>query len=426
MKRILTTLLIMLALQASGLGMTAPEDPAPVLQLYGKVVDGATFEPLAYASVSLRGTVISNVTNSEGVFSLKIPGGTSPEAIINVSFLGYLTAAVPVGSISSADPEEPYVIRMTPVSMNLDPAVVHASEPYFLFKSAYYKVKDNYPDYRVGMTSFYREIIRRGSGKYLVLNEAVVDIDKASYSTFGADRAAIYKGRGSQNYDASDSLFVQFQGGITTALSLDMVKNPFVSCTLPEAEEYYDFSMGEPVSTDGKTFYVVQFDPKPSEDWLYYRGKVYIESETLAIGRLEFYLDVEGHEEEAASYFIIKRPSGKRFYVTRAEYVINYKETDGLWYYDYCLMNVDFYYRQKGSPFRHGYSLMGEMAVTDHKKGDFTIIPADRVRFKDILSERITDFTDEDFWEDYNIIEPDQSIDVIIKRIVRQLGRRER
>ena len=257
-------------------GAQAPDEPT--LQLFGKVIDASSMEVLPYASVTLKGTVISNVTNADGIFSLKIPNTTSPDALVNVSFLGYLTAAVSVETLSSGTPDEPYLIRMKPVSMSLDPAVIHASEALYLFKSAFFKVNDNYPNHRVGMTSFYREIIRRGNGKYLVLNEAVVDIDKASYSSFGADRAAIYKGRGSQNYDRSDSLFVQFQGGINTALSLDLVKNPFISGTLAQAEDYYDFTMGEPVVIDGRTFFVVEFEPKPSESWLFYHGKVYIET----------------------------------------------------------------------------------------------------------------------------------------------------
>ena len=66
------------------------------------------------------------------------------------------------------------------------------------------------------------------------------------------------------------------------------------------------------------------------------------------------------------------------------------------------------------------------MAVTDHREGGIAIAQADRVKFRDILSEQVSDFTDDNFWEDYNIIEPDQAIDVVIRRIIRQLNRRNR
>ena len=44
---------------------------------------------------------------------------------------------------------------------------------------------------------------------------------------------------------------------------------------------------------------------------------------------------------------------------------------------------------------------------------------------KDILQKKVTDFEDEYFWEDYNIIQPDEKIENIINKIVRQL-RKER
>ena len=65
------------------------------------------------------------------------------------------------------------------------------------------------------------------------------------------------------------------------------------------------------------------------------------------------------------------------------------------------------------------------MAVTDHKNGEFKVESDERVRMRDILSNRVAAFTDEDFWEGYNVIEPDQSIDQAIRRIIRQLRRRE-
>ena len=88
-------------------------------------------------------------------------------------------------------------------------------------------------------------------------------------------------------------------------------------------------------------------------------------------------------------------------------------------------MDVNFSTRKAHSPFRTNFSVTEEMAVTDHKNGGIAIEPAGRVRFRDVLSDRVADFTDSSFWEDYNIIEPDQSIDVLVRKIVRQLQKRD-
>jgi len=38
-----------------------------------------------------------------------------------------------------------------------------------------------------------------------------------------------------------------------------------------------------------------------------------------------------------------------------------------------------------------------------------------------VFSEKVTAFTDSEFWGDYNVIEPDQSIESAIRRLSRKL-----
>ena len=170
----------------------------------------------------------------------------------------------------------------------------------------------------------------------------------------------------------------------------------------------------------------MKFTPFDRSESILFNGTVYIETESLAIGRVEFSLDFEGRQEEAAQIFIVKRTPGMRYSVNRADYVVSYRCIDDKWYYDYCRVDLGFNARKQRSLFRTSFTVTEEMAVTDHKDGGIAIDPAERVRFKDILSEQVSAFEDEDFWEDYNIIEPDQTIDVVIRRIVRQLNRRNR
>jgi hypothetical protein len=43
------------------------------------------------------------------------------------------------------------------------------------------------------------------------------------------------------------------------------------------------------------------------------------------------------------------------------------------------------------------------------------------MRPSDVFTEKVSAFTDTEFWGDYNIIEPDQSIEAAIRRISRRL-----
>lgn len=403
---------------------SVPQDSLRIPIVYGKVTDSSDGNPLAYASVTHVVSGVSNVSNSEGFFSLKLPMEVSPEDEIRVSFLGYVTATLRVEDFSESSPDKPHGIRLPPVSFTLDPAVIRSIEPLSLLMEAYDKVKDNYPSVTTGMTAFYREIIRRQSGRYLALSEAVLDINKASYTSFQSDRARIFKGRASTDYRAADSILIRFRGGVVAALDMDNVKNPFAGVWLREVERHYRFAMGEPVLRDGLFFYVVTFTQIDGSEEILYSGRLYIESGSLAIGRIELSLNVKGREEKAAGIMVVKRPPDTRFYVTKADYAVNYKRFGDTWHYDYSLMRINLSSRKGKSLFRNNYVITGEMAVTAHNEAPARIGADERLRFKDFLSEKVGDFRDDDFWGDYNVIEPDKSIDAVIRRIIRRLERR--
>ncbi len=390
-------------------------------QIAGKVLIEGSSKPLHFASVTLAGTNISNVTNSEGIFTLKVPVSYVANGIITISHLGYAEVILKISDFQDYTTlQKPLKISIYPVSYTLDPAIVSAHDPLELLKAAILKRKENYANQNIAMVAFYREMVKKGSSKYLAMNEAVVDINKASYSSYHGDRAGIYKGRGSKNYDSTDTLFIKYVGGLGALLDIDHVKNPFAGVPFDEIEFCYDFKNGTPQMLGDRFFYVVEFTKKSYIEDILMRGKVYIDRETLAIGRTEMSINVEGRDD-AVSIFILKRPPEIRLEVLSAEYIVNYKRSGDKWYYDYAKSELKFATRKKRSLFRNTFTITSELAITDFKPGVISINNDARIRFRDYMSERVADFTDENFWENYNIIEPDQSIEKIIKKIVRQL-----
>lgn len=396
--------------------------------LYGRVTDGEDGSPLHLASVNLAGSNISNVTNTDGVFSLKIPLDTKPDAMIRITYMGYDRFLTPVSSFARSSAENPLRIRMLPSIISLDAATIINFDADAMFDYAYRSIHLNYPQEHEAMTAFYREIIMKNNSKYLSMNEAVLDIDKAPYYLSGGDKAGIYKGRGSSNYDQSDSLLVSYKGGVTGALLLDMVKNPFAGVLLdriPDAHKYYLFSIGVPATIDGRNFYVIEFDQDPNVRYALYRGRIFVDPDTYAIARFEFELNTEAHPEVVYEY-VRKIPKNTRMDIVGATFIMNYKEgDDGLWHFDYSRTEISFSARKRYSPFKTTYSITSELAVTDRYPGRIDIDSESLMKFGDIMATKLEDFTDDNFWGSYNIIEPDKNIDVIIRRIVRQLRRRE-
>lgn len=391
-------------------------------QIAGKVVDGATNRPLHYASVGLTGTDVANVTNSEGVFTLKIDPRTPDFSLVTIGHIGYATITLKISDFEGFTIDKPLFVKLMPVSLTLDPALISARDPLELMRAALYKIKDNYPSEPVGMTAFYREMVKKGSSKYLTMNEAVLDIAKAPYASFRSDRIGVYKGRGSQNYDATDTLFIKYQGGAVSILQIDQAKNPFANVSVQDIGNYYDFSLEPTTFMGSRAYYVVRFNQKKYVEEMLMRGRVFIDSESLAIGRIEMQMNVEGRED-AAQVFVLKRPQDTQFTVESAEYIVNYKPSGDKWYYDYARVEVKFKTKKRRSLFSNHYTVMSEIAVTDHKAGPLKIEQEARIRFRDQMTVKLSAFTDPDFWENYNVIEPDADIQAIVKKIVRQLKR---
>ena len=117
-----------------------------------------------------------------------------------------------------------------------------------------------------------------------------------------------------------------------------------------------------------------------------------------------------------------KKPDDVQLGVDWAKYQINYRQNGEKWYMDYARIDLRFTAKYKGKWLKSKYDIITELAITDTDNKSALKIPvAERFRMKDILQKEVADFQDEDFWEDYNIIEPDAKIENIINRIIRQL-----
>ena len=388
----------------------------------GKVEDANTGSPLQFASVLLKNSTISTVTNSDGEFTFKVPSDRSGDSL-QVSYLGYRNLTV---ATSDFNPKRLKRIKLEPSNLDIRSITVRTDDAKDLFMSAFSSKSRrlNYIEHPSGMSGFYRETIKKGS-KYLVLTEAVVDIVKQSYSSLSPDNVAIFKGRTNTNRNAQDTLFLQLQGGPVTSLQLDVVKDPFIGTDMIAASDYYQFWMGPMVFMDDMNIYTIDFNQVPQISDILYRGRIYVESQTLAIVRIEFEMNLE-NRKDAWKEFVRKKPDDVQIGVDWAKYQINYKNYGSKWYMDYARVDLRFNAKYQGKRLKSKYDIITELAITDIDNEKAARIPySSRLRMKDILQKKVSDFTDDSFWEDYNIIQPDEKIENIISKIIRQL-RKER
>ena len=414
----LTLSLVLLSLAPASFAQQNREATIPVK---GRIIADDSGKPLEYASVTINNTNISTVTNQDGFFSLRIPN-SARNYQLKVQHLGYSNISIPV--ITLIDKED-NVLRMISGSISLGEIEVVSGDGTELVKDALASVSKNYDSDPNMMVAFYRESIKKGSN-YISLVEAVLDVYKESYRSYRDDQARIYIGRKATDINPKDTIFMKFQGGISDALLLDMAKHPEI--VFGEDASEYVFNIENIITMNDRPHYVIDFFPKAGIEHILFRGKIYLDVESLAFKRVEFNMNVEDRSE--ASYiFIKKKPSSMRVDAESATYVVDYVEQDGKWHFNYSSTEVKFKVRWKRrffGLFASTYTIFSELAVTDRYQDPVEKFPRkERIRSSDVIAEKVEYFQNPDFWGDYTVIEPDKEITNAIKRLSGKLLRRD-
>jgi CarboxypepD_reg-like domain len=392
-------------------------DQQNFITIKGKIVDAETRAPLVFATVAVKESNVAIVTNIDGEFTLKI-GEPVTSKNLEITFLGYKNKTILISDLR--DNGYKNEISMEPAPIPIKEIIVKPLDPVEIVEKAINRIGKNYESEPNLMTAFYRETIRKNR-TYVSIGEAVVEIFKAPYANdVRFDGAKIYKGRKSSDVQKMDTVLFKLQGGPVSVLQLDIAKNT-ESVLTKEAMQYYNYSLTSVIEIDNKPHYVIDFIQKPSVEMPLFMGSLYIEMESYAITEVEFGFNLSD-KEAAKSIFIRKKPLGMEVTPEVATYRTKYREQDGKWYFAYSRAEVKFKVNWKKKLFNTYYTTMSEIAVTDRTDQEvIKFANKDKIKNTDVFSEKVSSFTDKEFWGDYNVIEPDQSIESAIRRLSRKL-----
>jgi hypothetical protein len=383
----------------------------------GKVIDAETRAPLVFATVAIKETNVAIVTNIDGEFTLKV-GDLSTSKTLEVSFVGYKNKSVLLSELKENGSKN--IISLVAAPIPIKEIIVKPLDPVSIVEKAISNIDKNYESVPNLMTAFYRETIRKNR-TYVSIGEAVVEIFKAPYnSDLRFDGARIYKGRKSSDVEKMDTVLFKLQGGPVSVLELDLAKNS-ESVLTKEAMQNYNYTLSGVVEIDNKPHYVIDFIQKPSVEMPLFMGSMFIEMDSYAITEAEFGFNLS-NKEAAQSIFIRKKPLGMKVTPEIATYRTKYREQAGKWHFAYSRAEVKFKVNWAKKLFNTYYTTMSEIAVTDRTDQEvIKFAGKDKIKFSDVFSEKVTAFTDKEFWGDYNVIEPDQSIESAIRRLSRKL-----
>ncbi len=419
LSRITVQLLIVLfwssSLMASGRAGNV-RDTLSYEQYRGYVVEKDSRKPLGFATLTLEGTNLSTVTNSDGEFSFKVPLLKTDGNVV-VSFLGHKDKII---KLSELKPDKNR-IELELLSVTLGTINIHPTDPAMLMRTILSRRAENYNQDQNRMTVFYRETTKKNK-TYVSLSEAVLDVFKQPCLSGRIDQIELYKGRKSTDYTRLDTLTFKLQGGPYTSLLLDIMKNPEMVFT-DDMVGKYQFDIENITKIGDKLMYVIDFKQYPHIKEPLYYGKLYVDTESLAVESAMFSLNVTD-KMASSELFIRKKPVGAKVYPTEANYQVNYREKDGRWIFGYSRAEIVFKVEWKRRLFNTHYASTIEMAVTDWEKSQVkNAKPVDRLKTNVVMMDEVSGFSDPEFWGEYNVIEPEKSIDQAIKKIQRKLKR---
>ena len=379
----------------------------------GNVVDDKTGEALGQVSVSAGR--VSVVTNEDGDFTLKL---SEAPGKISISHVGYKTRYLDVTPGQS----EQLKVRLRPATIQLREIVVVNEDPRELVEIAISKIPENYSMVPEMLKGFYRETAMKRK-HYIYVAEGVEDMYKSPYNrSVNRDRVAIVKGRRLLSQKSSDTLGIKVMGGPVQAVLMDLVKNREFLLNKEEMDAYR-FTMGVPEYINDRQQYVIYMEPDWIMPYALYHGKIYIDIERLAFTRIELELDMKD-KDKATKTMLVRKPLGVKFKPRELTSVVDYRFEDGVTRISYLKNTFRFNCDWKRRLFATSFTATCEMVVTDSSSEDIRPIGT-RNSFdsRDSYYDKVEYFLDPDYWSAYNIIEPSESLDKAIQKLVSKYRR---
>ena len=384
--------------------------PVKYFFLSGKIVDDKKENPIKYASVSLFNKPIGTISNVDGNFLLKIHPDFIRDTIV-ISCMGYAQMMMPAYKILDED-----IIVLSQVSIRIKEVKVTATTPERLLNHIRENLSLNYSNDSKLMTAFYRETIQQDND-YINVSEAVIEILKAPYSnSLRNDLVRIIKGRRSPDVKPFQWLNFKLQGGPFTITKLDIVKT-IESFIDEEYQNSYEYNISRVIWYNGNPVYILEFKPVAEFNDLGFVGEIYVHRETFAIVHVNFRYNKSGLKN-AESVMIKRKPKGVKAKPTYTNYEVNYQQYLDKWHLANVKASVKFKVRSRNDKINSEYHSVSDLLITDIQNTELKKFDRDEsFTQRDIFVEMINNY-DSDFWENYNIIKPDEDLQNAFKSTV--------
>ncbi len=385
------------------------EAPEPVIRhVRGRVFSASENEVLPYAAVWLPSTWEGTIANTDGYFIMKIFPGPDTDTIA-ISCMGYKTMQIPLDELGDS---MNHIYLQTTV-IPIQEVVIRRTDPLHLLGQALRKIPENNSVDAVIETAFYRETIRKDE-KYVSVSVAVVDVYKPGVESVSTEQVKVLRGR-KNDFSEMDTLVVKLKGGLETSFLLDIVRNrpDFLQ---EDLFHQYNYRMSDIVVIQDRSAYAIDFSQKAGTVPPHYKGRIYLDLESLAFRGVEF--EVEPRTiASAAGSMVYRKPRKVKVRPISASYLVRYKSEGERFYLSMIRAENLFRVRLRKKLFGNEFRTVSEMAVTAIETEN-----VNRFRLRetanpgDIFTETLAGY-DPAFWGPYNYIIPEEPLEDALIRI---------
>jgi hypothetical protein len=404
--------------------LAAPAQNEPVIILRGIINDATTGEPIPLATISVTANGITTISNDAGYFVFKLPTNDQHDTIY-ISHIGYQSIALifpsdrwrpsdlGAGPISTTTK----TITLHPTAIQLPNVTVRPVNPNTIIDRAIARIPDNYPIRPFVSTGFYR-IAGTLKGKIIDLSEAVFDIYSPDNQRKDMQFRLI-KARADRDLTAYDGRPWGMGRKPDDLMDRDMVSRIHETQILgDQGRNDHEFTYNGLIDYEGHIAYELSFDQKDGIAKPPYRGRIIIDTASLAFLCFDYGLSPKGapyrslgpgpnHNDVVSAHLLIEyRRYGNKYYLDRVSTehrIHSYIDGSPPIDYDTGLIALNYLVTRIDTGFTT-YAKIGKKIKTD-KTIDHQI------------HENTTD--NDDYWENYNAIEANFNVDSALAAIRR-------
>lgn len=387
-----------------------------LITVRGVVRDSQSGRVLQNVNLTLPASNVGTVSNAEGSFSLKVTASTLRGGI-TCSHLGYRNAHLTLEEVRQ---HNYYVVAwMVPISVRVDEVAVYGGRARDIMEEAVRRIGVNYPNHESLFSAFYRETIQKRR-QYIGISEAEMSLYKTAYPNreIYRDRVRMERGRRLVSQSVRDTVAVKIAGGPALAVALDVVKNSNEILDIA-LFDFYDFELEESVMLDNRMHFVVSARPLIQLDYALFYGRFYIDQERLSFTRAELELDLSD-KDKAISAILRQRPAGLKVRVNEVSFVVGYRTQGNQTYLNYIRSTFRFKCDWRRLLFSSPFTAISEMVMVDREDDAERIDYRESFRSNHIFYDLVDTAWEEDYWNDYNIIEPTESLEEAVEKLRRR------